>query len=87
MQMHTSHGPRRKPAFDLPEYQSYSRRIRRALKERSRRAAQHRKAMRNFEQLLDMPEYLLGDIGLTRSEILADRQRYRLGGDLPYYNR
>ena len=43
--------------------------------------ARHRKASRDYDHLLDMPDFMLNDIGLTRFDVHVERRRHN--GVLP----
>ncbi|MGZ2257132.1 DUF1127 domain-containing protein [Roseobacter sp. A03A-229] len=51
----------------------------------ARDVARRRKAVTRFKGLLQMSDYMLHDIGLSRAEVLQDRLRFRLTGELPDY--
>ncbi|MEM6384530.1 MAG: DUF1127 domain-containing protein [Pseudomonadota bacterium] len=51
------------------------------------RIMRHRNAIQQFQGFLDMPDHLLNDIGLTRDQVIRDRFRYRMVGELPDYLR
>ncbi|MEL6169967.1 MAG: DUF1127 domain-containing protein [Pseudomonadota bacterium] len=38
--------------------------------------ARHRKINRDYDLLLDMPDYMLHDLGLTRFEVRREKQRH-----------
>ncbi len=57
-------------------------RIKVAFKDRSRNAALRRKIMRDFEELLAMPDYMLRDMGLTRQMVIEERRNFLLTGSV-----
>ncbi|MEM1363487.1 MAG: DUF1127 domain-containing protein [Pseudomonadota bacterium] len=87
MQTQTTHGLPHSPAFDPRKQQSVPQRIKRALGAWWFHFAKRRRVNRQFKRFLEMSDYMLQDIGLTREQILADRHRYHLQGELPDYNR
>lgn len=72
--------------LDRPEPKPVWVQLQHALQERVRQVEEHSRALHGFKRLLAMQDHMLQDIGLTRTEILQDRLRYRLTGELPDYN-
>lgn len=85
MHIQTSHGEAQSLAFSLTNAKRVFEWFLGALKARLDHATKRRQALREFRLLLAMSDYLLRDIGLTRAEVLADRLRFTINGELPDY--
>ncbi|MEM8801157.1 MAG: DUF1127 domain-containing protein [Pseudomonadota bacterium] len=83
MQFHSPESIERIHGLNTPNKRSIWARFSAALKAWAKRSVERDKIMREFDELMAMPDYMLRDIGLTRQQVADERRKFLLTGIIP----